>query len=73
MRSTQLLVAVSAMAVLLVACGGQSEDQTVEEAAPKPTVFDPLTDSLERAASVEDTLRESAAERRRQLEEAEGH
>lgn len=55
---------------LLVACGG-SEPPPVETPADRPTVFDPLTDTLDRAAEVEDVLRDSAAERRRQLEEAE--
>jgi hypothetical protein len=36
------------------------------------SVFDPLTGTLDRAAGVEDTLRDSAADRRRQIEEAEG-
>ena len=42
------------------------------DAVDRPTVFDPLTGTLDRAEGVEDTLAASAAERRRQLEEAEG-
>jgi hypothetical protein len=57
--------------LLLTACGGSSSEET-EPAAERPSVFDPLTDTLDRASGVQDTLNESAAERRRQLEEAEG-
>lgn len=64
-------VLVIALFVLAAACGGSSEERAAEP-EDRPTVFDPLTDTLDRAAGVEDTLRDSAAERRRQLEEAEG-
>lgn len=52
-------------------------DREAEAPVPAPetrdsSVFDPLTETLDRAAGVEDTLRDSAAERRRALEEAEG-
>lgn len=59
--------------LLTGACGG-SDDRASEPAEPadRPTVFDPLTDTLDRAQGVEDTLRDSAAERQRQLELAEG-
>ena len=57
--------------LLLAACG-ETETNDSAPVAERPTVFDPLTDTLDRAKSVEDTLRDSAAERRRQLEEAEG-
>ena len=57
--------------VLLVSCSGPEAEAPREEARD-PGVFDPLTGTLDRAAGVEDTLRDSAAERRRQIEEAEG-
>jgi uncharacterized lipoprotein YmbA len=63
----------TAAALLLAACGaGEPAEQ--HESAPQSqdsTAFDSLTDTLERAEGVEDTLREAAAERRRQLEEQE--
>jgi hypothetical protein len=59
--------------ILMVACTDRdSEAEAAAEETPDPSVFDPLTGTLDRAAGVEDTLRDSAAERRRQLEEAEG-
>jgi hypothetical protein len=66
------LIALAALA--LAACGGESErSQPMEsQAPPDPSVFDPLTGTLERAEGVEDTLREAAEERRRQLDGQEG-
>ena len=59
--------------LLTGACGGPDERASEPvEPADRPTVFDPLTDTLDRAQGVEDTLRDSAAERQRQLELAEG-
>ena len=56
------------MSVLLVlsACGGGAEP-AAQQPEPKPTVFDPLTDSIQRAEAVED----QAAEQRKQIEQAE--
>jgi hypothetical protein len=54
----------------LAACTDREPDPAPE--TPDPSVFDPLTGTLDRARGVEDTLGDSAAERRRQLEEAEG-
>ena len=68
------MLVVFAYLCLLAGCG-QSEDRSPAastDAPERPTVFDPLTDTLDRAQGVEDTLRESAEERRRQLEAAEG-
>ena len=58
---------------LWVFCAGCGESNEAEQssATDRETVFDPLTDTLERARGVEDTLRQSAEERRRQLEEDE--
>ena len=60
--------------LLLAACETDDRSTTAEstDSTERPTVFDPLTDTLDRARGVEDTLRVSADERRRQLEEAEG-
>jgi hypothetical protein len=59
-------------AIGLVACSAPVAEAP-RESAREPTVFDDVTFvPLERAAGVEDTLRESAADRRRQIEEAEG-
>jgi hypothetical protein len=69
---TSVKAFVVAVFLLAAACGGPAREQRAAEPEQQPTVFDPLTDTLDRAAGVEDTLRESAAERRRQLEEAEG-
>lgn len=58
------------VALAIAACGG-APDQEAEPAADQESVFDPLTETLDRAKGVEDTLRQSAEERRRQLEEEE--
>jgi hypothetical protein len=59
-------------AVCLVACSKPAAEAPREQAR-EPSVFDPVTSTpLERAQGVEDTLRDSAADRRRQIEEAEG-
>jgi hypothetical protein len=59
-------------AVALAACS-EPVAEAPRDADRDPTVFDDVTFvPLERAAGVEDTLRDSAAERRRQIEEAEG-
>ena len=64
------------LVILLASCSASDEPEVSAEApadaAPDPSVFDDLTGTIERAQGVEDTLRDSAAERRRQLEEAEG-
>ena len=57
--------------IFLVACSSP-DSPAPESRDPDPSVFDDLTGTLDRAGSVEDTLRDSAADRRRQLEEAEG-
>jgi hypothetical protein len=60
-------------ALALAGCGGSSNppDERPTAAPVEPSAFTPLTDTLERARGVEDVLRDSAAERRRQLEEQE--
>lgn len=67
----QMKVFAALIFLSLVACRGESDSPREEPATPpESSVFDPMIDTLERAESVEDTLRESADERRRQLEEA---
>lgn len=63
----------SAIVILLglAACTDQASGPPAA-ADSDPTVFDPLTGTLDRAAGVEDSLRDSAAERRRQLEQDQG-
>ena len=69
------------IALALVVLAGCTDQDTAAPAgspgeaageAREPGVFDPLTGTLDRAAGVEATLEDSAAARRRQLEEAEG-
>ena len=56
--------------VLLQACAG-SDDETDIETEPE-TVFDPLTETMDRAQDVQRLVDEQAEEMRRRLEEAEG-
>lgn len=61
---------VAMVLVVLAGCGG-SEPSEAPPPEPRPTVFDPLTSTLERAEGVQQTLDEQAAELRRRVEEAE--
>ena len=56
----------------LVACTDKTPEESVGETEPRPTVFDPMISTIDRAQGVEQTLQGSAADRRRQIEEAEG-
>ena len=60
----------------LVACTdpeATASRETPREEVRDPSVFDSVTiDPLNRARGVEDTILDSAADRRRQIEEAEG-
>ena len=61
-------------ALLVVAgCGASESADEPARAEPteRPTVFDPLAQSLERAEGVQQTIDDRAAEQRRRLEEAE--
>jgi hypothetical protein len=58
----------------LTACGDgpqAPDDSQAEPPEPEPTVFDPLTSTLDRARGVQQTVDEQAAEQRRKIEEAE--
>jgi hypothetical protein len=69
MRSTALM---TALAIALAACGGSEPPPANDERAERrPTVFDPLTGTLDRAEGVQQTLDAQAAEQRRRIEEAE--
>lgn len=67
-------VLIAVLFLALAACTQRAADtsdtsDTSDAAEPKETVFDPLTETLDRARSVEDTILDSAAERRRQIDE----
>jgi hypothetical protein len=62
------------IAILLTVggCGSETPVESVKaEPAERPTVFDPLVRSLDRAEGVQQILDEHAAEQRRRIEEAE--
>jgi hypothetical protein len=62
----------SAGVIALAGCGGSPPaEQPAEPAAPRPTVFEPLTSTIGRAESVQQTVDDQAAEQRRRIEEAE--
>jgi hypothetical protein len=66
------LAPAAAVVLLLVGCGGQSEPADPPlEPPPRPTVFDPLTSTIDRAQGVQQTVDQQAAEQRRRLEDAE--
>jgi hypothetical protein len=54
----------------LIGCGGAADPETSED---RETVFDPLTETIDRAESVQDTVDAQAEALRRQIEEAEGN
>jgi len=66
----------AAIAIVVAGCGGTDEPAEEsraerEQAAPRETVFDPLTSTIGRAQSVQQTTDQQAAEQRRRIEEAE--
>jgi hypothetical protein len=61
-------------AIIFVVAGcGSSEtaEPPREQAERRPTVFDPLTSTIDRAQGVQQTVDEQAAEQRRRIEDAE--
>jgi hypothetical protein len=63
---------VAAVALHLAGCGGRAEPAAApQQAEPRPTVFDPLTSTLDRAQGVQQTVDQQAAEQRRRIEDAE--
>jgi hypothetical protein len=70
--SVQRKQALSLVIVLMLAgCGGSELAETPPEPERRPTVFDPLTGTLDRAQGVQQTLDAQAAEQRRRIEDAE--
>ncbi|HUQ53425.1 MAG TPA: hypothetical protein VM692_14455 [Gammaproteobacteria bacterium] len=65
----------TALALTLAACGSSEPEERASdsrEAAPRrETVFDPLTSTIGRAQSAQQTVDQQAAEQRRRIEEAE--
>lgn len=61
-----------AMFLLLLAACTERQAEAPRESARDPSVFDPMISTIDRAQGVEQTLQDSAAERRRQIEAAEG-
>lgn len=62
----------SAVVIALAGCGGSPPaEQPAELAAPRPTVFDSLTSTIDRAEGVQQTVDDQAAEQRKRIEEAE--
>ena len=59
------------IASVLAGCGGPELAESPPEPERRPTVFDPLTGTLDRARGVQQTLDAQAAEQRRRIEDAE--
>jgi hypothetical protein len=55
--------------LVLAACGSPAPPAQPPER--KPTVFDPTTETLERAKAVQKTVDDQAAEQRKRIEQAE--
>jgi predicted lipoprotein len=68
LRQTSVL---AMLAVALVACGSPPPPAEPARPVKQETVFDPLTNTLDRAKGVQQTVDEQAAEQRRRLEAAE--
>jgi hypothetical protein len=59
--------------LVLAACTDRGQETAAPAPETRPTrLLDAVNAPLDRAAGVEDTLRDSAADRRRQIEESEG-
>jgi hypothetical protein len=63
-------IGIALLMMLLAGCGAEPPPAP-PPAEQRPTVFDPLVGTLERAESVQQTVDGQAAELRRRLEEAE--
>lgn len=62
---------IAVLALGLAACGAETESTSEPASAPDGSVFDPLTDTLERAESVQSTVDQRAEEIRRRIEQNE--
>jgi hypothetical protein len=61
-----------ATAAALAGCGAsEPAEPPSEPAALQPSVFEPLTSTIDRAESVQQTVDQQAAEQRRRIEDAE--
>jgi len=60
-----------ALAVALTACGSSQPPPQEQQPEQKPTVFDPLTSTIDRAKAVQQIVDDQAAEQRKKLEAAE--
>ncbi len=66
------LIVWCAIAVTLAGCGSsETAEAPSQPAEPRPTVFDPLTSTIDRAQGVQQTVDEQAAAQRRRIEDAE--
>jgi hypothetical protein len=64
-------VTVMAMAFLMAACNGGVEPQAATEADDRESVFDPMTDQIEKAKQVEDVALQHKEAIDQALEDAE--
>jgi hypothetical protein len=71
MSVRQTAMVIVALGIVLGGCGAGETDRGADS-EPRETVFDPLTDTLDRAEGVQDTLDERRDRLERELEEAEG-
>ena len=67
---SRLYLALVSASLLLAACS--AEKQPAEPAGEEASVFDPMTDTLDRAAEVEDQMNQRVDELNKRLQESEG-
>ena len=72
MKALRLLIFLGLAACTDRAPEEAAREESAREEARDPSVFDPMISTIDRAQGVEQTLQGSAADRRRQIEEAEG-
>lgn len=61
--------AIALICLVLAACGSETASTATDEVRSDESVFEPLSDALERAEGVQDTLNQRAEEQRRRIEE----
>ena len=61
-----------AMTLVLAACGGSAEPDATVETEDKETVFDPMTDQIDKAKAVEDSALQHKEDIDKALEDVEG-
>ncbi|MBS0400382.1 MAG: hypothetical protein JSR95_17100 [Proteobacteria bacterium] len=72
MRSAILALPPLLMSLLLAACAQEKPPPPPAASPPAPTVFDPLTQTMDRARAVQGTVDAQAQATRKAVEEAEG-